>query len=150
VIQTLCWITFAFVLFFSPIARAEAPPAIEPLLSSFSLKETLKDLRKKDVDMKPSGLTFLIHFGRWPVAQGSGAGSRLHPAEGFPDKEAKWISFPLEDREIVTKRKAILHYHTRMLVMGRYLLSFARANELFLIDYREWTQKMEKTPCCWE
>jgi len=35
-----------------------------------------------------------------------------------------------------------------MLVMGRYLMSFARANELFLIDHQGMAHEMEKMPCC--
>jgi hypothetical protein len=35
----------------------------------------------------------------------------------------------------MTKRQALLEYQTQMLVMGRYLLSFARSNELFLLEH---------------
>ena len=82
---------------------------------------------------KPNLLTFLIHFGQWPIAQGAGTGSLLAPPDGFPDKK-EWISFQLKPEEVKTKRKAILEYHTQMLVMGRFLLSFARSNELFILE----------------
>jgi LmbE family N-acetylglucosaminyl deacetylase len=101
------------------------------------VREGLMDLGKKDSTIKPRLLTFLIHFNQWPV-QGSGTGSRLDPPEDFPDKahakETRWISFPLSPREVETKREAILQYHTQMLVMGRSLLGFARANELFIME----------------
>ena len=101
------------------------------------VREALLDLGKKDPTINPSVLTFLIHFNQWPV-QGSGTGSRLDPPEDFPDKihakEAKWISFPLSPREAEKKREALLQYHTQMLVMGRCLMSFARANELFIME----------------
>jgi hypothetical protein len=110
------------------------------------------DLGKKDSTIKPKVLTFLIHFGQWPVGQGSGTGSRLNPPEGFPDrvseKETKWISFSLSAREAEAKRKAILQHHSQMLVMGRYLLSFARANELFIMEHHGSAKKTEKMPCC--
>ena len=82
---------------------------------------------------KPSLLTFLIHFGQWPIAQGAGTGSSLDPPEGFPDKK-DWISFQLKPEEVRTKGKAILEYRTQMLIMGRFLLSFARSNELWMPD----------------
>jgi LmbE family N-acetylglucosaminyl deacetylase len=101
------------------------------------VREALTDVANKDRAIKPRVLTFLIHFNQWPV-QGSGTGSRLDPPEDFPDKahakEAKWISFPLSPREAENKREAILQYHTQMLVMGRSLLGFARANELFIME----------------
>jgi len=68
------------------------------------------------------------------MAQSSGTGARLDPPDDFPDKEREWISFPLRSEEVETKRKAILKYHTQMLVMGRYLFSFARSNELYMPD----------------
>ncbi len=98
----------------------------------YFVREALAQWNTKHPDMKPNVLTFLIHFGQWPVAQGAGAGSHLDPPDGFPDKGEKWISFQLEPDEVKTKLKAILDYHTQMLVMGRFLLGFARSNELFI------------------
>jgi LmbE family N-acetylglucosaminyl deacetylase len=78
--------------------------------------------------------TFLIHFGQWPIAQGSGTGSHLDPPDGFPDKKRQWISLQLTPEEMESKRKAIMAYHSQILVMGRFLLSFARSNELWMPD----------------
>jgi LmbE family N-acetylglucosaminyl deacetylase len=97
----------------------------------FFVREALTHLIKKHPRIKPKIFTFLIHFGQWPVAQGSGTGSRLDPPRGFPDEE-RWISFPLQPEEAEIKRRAILQYHSQMLVMGRFLLSFARSNELYI------------------
>jgi len=95
-------------------------------------------------------LFYLIHFGQWPVGQGSGTGSRLNPPEGFPEKGREWVSFSLRAKEAETKRKAILKHHTQMLVMGRFLLSFARANELFILEQagQGLAKTMEKISCC--
>jgi LmbE family N-acetylglucosaminyl deacetylase len=116
--------------------------------------EALRDQRKRDSTFQPKVLAFLIHFGQWPVGQGSGTGSRLNPPEGFPgkvpEKEVRWISFSLSAKEIETKRKAILQYHTQMLVMGRFLLSFARINELFIMEHPGLAKEMDKIPCCWK
>jgi LmbE family N-acetylglucosaminyl deacetylase len=114
------------------------------------VKEALKALSAKDPTISPGVLAFLIHFGQWPIGQGSGSGSRLDPPDGFSAKlpgDVKWISFPLSPAETETKREAILQYHTQMLVMGRYLLSFARANELFMVDNHGLPEEMEETPC---
>ena len=113
------------------------------------VREALRDLEKKGSPLKAKVLTFLIHFGQWPLAQGSGTGSHLNPPEGFPDKEARWSTFALQISEAETKLKAVLQYQSQMLVMGRYLLSFARANELFILEHKGMEKDMEKMPCCW-
>ncbi|MGO9017055.1 MAG: PIG-L deacetylase family protein [Syntrophobacteraceae bacterium] len=99
----------------------------------FFVKLAWKHLHKEHPEFKPTWLIYLIHYGEWPMAQGLGIGSKLIPPEDYPHKE-KWISLPLTSEEAATKRKALLEYQTQMIVMGRYLLSFARANELFRLD----------------
>jgi len=116
----------------------------------YFVREALMELGRKGDALKPVVLSFLIHFGQWPVGQGSGTGSRLDPPEGFPEKGSKWISFPLRANEAETKRKAIFKHHTQMLVMGRYLLSFARANEMFILGEQGHglAKAIEKMSCC--
>jgi len=99
----------------------------------FFVKQAWKHLNKLHPEFKPAWLIYLIHYGQWPMAQGTGIGSKLDPPEDHPAKE-KWIPFPLTSEEAATKRKALLEYQTQMIVMGRYLLSFARSNELFRLD----------------
>jgi hypothetical protein len=41
----------------------------------------------------------------------------------------------------------LMEYHTQMLVMGRYLISFARANELFLMDQKKANKVRAKAQC---
>lgn len=98
------------------------------------VKEALKQWDRKHPNHKPEFITFLIHYGQWPVAQGSGAGSHLYPPKGFPTEGIEWVSFALKPDEVEIKRKAILEYRSQMLVMGRFLMSFARSNELFILD----------------
>ncbi len=98
----------------------------------YFVKEALRHLNTKHANHKPMVLAFLIHYGQWPLGQGAGTGSRLDPPENFPAQGKQWISFTLKPEEVETKRKAILQYHTQMLVMGRFLLRFSRSNELFI------------------
>lgn len=96
------------------------------------VRRALAEMANKHPTRKPVILTYLVHFGQWPVGQGSGGGSTLKPPSGFPGRNTDWLSFQLNASEMETKRKAIFKYHTQMLVMGRFLLSFARGNELFI------------------
>lgn len=100
----------------------------------YFVKEALRNWNTRHPDLKPRVFTFLIHFGQWPIAQGSGTGSHLDPPDGFPDKKRQWISLQLTPEEMESKRKAIMAYHSQILVMGRFLLSFARSNELWMPD----------------
>ena len=102
----------------------------------FFVRQALDELEARAPSFRPSLFTFLIHFGQWPTGEDAGFGSRLSPPQGFSEKADNWISFSLSPAEIETKRRALLLYHSQMLVMGRYLLSFARANELFLSDQK--------------
>jgi len=120
---------------FRPDLLATTPPEDQhPDHNStyYFVKEALIHLNKKHANHKPMVLAFLIHYGQWPLDQWAGTGSRLNPPENFPDRGKQWISFTLKPEEMETKRKAILQYHTQMLVMGRFLLSFSRSNELFI------------------
>jgi LmbE family N-acetylglucosaminyl deacetylase len=122
---------------FRPNLLAVTPPEDQhPDHSStyYFVKEALTHLTRKHPNFKPVVLNFLIHYGQWPIGQGAGTGSLLNPPDNFPDKGKQWISFTLKPEEVITKRKAILKHHTQVLVMGRFLLSFARSNELFIPD----------------
>jgi LmbE family N-acetylglucosaminyl deacetylase len=111
----------------------------------------LQALPKYDAALHPSLLTFLVHFGSWwPMFGGDSIEPQLHLPQHFPESEATWRSLPLSDVEMQTKRQALSQYHSQMLVMGRYLLSFVRTNELFALEpqgMQEVPQPM-LWPCC--
>jgi LmbE family N-acetylglucosaminyl deacetylase len=113
----------------------------------FFVAKALKAYRKNYSTSDPKILTFLVHFRQWPVGSGAGMGARLNPPEGFPEEGSEWISLALSDQELANKRRCLMEYNTQMLVMGRYLMSFARANELFLIDQENANAGPAKTQC---
>lgn len=80
---------------------------------------------------KPRVITFLIHYYQWPTNQEA---NNLEPPADFHRKEILWIAFPLKPEEIGTKYAAITLYHSQMEVMGKFLLSFVKSNELFVLD----------------
>jgi len=114
----------------------------------FFVRQALNELATRTPLFHPYMFTFLIHFGQWPMGEDAGFGSRLSPPQGFPEKEDPWISFPLSPLEVEMKRRALLLYHSQMLIMGRYLLSFARGNELFLPDQKGTGNELVEVPYC--
>jgi LmbE family N-acetylglucosaminyl deacetylase len=125
------------IIAFRPNLVATTPPQDrhpDHSATYFFVSRALTEVRQDHPHLKPKVLGFLIHFGfgKWPVGQGEKTGSRLTPPKGFPDKGIHWVSFPLTPEEVVVKARAIRQYQTQMLVMGRFMLSFARSNELFI------------------
>ena len=100
----------------------------------FFVSKSLKAYKKNYPTVDARILTFLVHFRQWPLGSGAGTGARLNPPRGFSQEGSNWASLALSDEELANKRKCLMEYQTQMLVMGRYLMSFARANELFLVD----------------
>jgi LmbE family N-acetylglucosaminyl deacetylase len=81
---------------------------------------------------KPPLLHYLVHYGSWPLTPDAGAGSQLAPPAGFPSAEGRWVSLSLTPDEVAAKKRALLEYKSQLLVIGRFMLAFARGNELFL------------------
>jgi LmbE family N-acetylglucosaminyl deacetylase len=113
----------------------------------FFVTKSLKAYRKSYSTVDPKILTFVVHFRQWPIGSGAGTGARLNPPEGFPQEGAQWISLALSDKELANKRKCLMEYQTQMLVMGRYLMSFARANEIFLLDEKKAAEEPARAQC---
>jgi LmbE family N-acetylglucosaminyl deacetylase len=95
------------------------------------LNEALAELSRTG-RVRPRVLHYLIHYEQWPLRPYDVAGDKLLPPRGFPPLEGRWVSLSLTPDEIGAKRVALLLYHSQMLVIGRFLLAFARSNELFL------------------
>ncbi len=100
----------------------------------YFLEQALDRLMIKYPYLKPTVLTFVIHFNGWPVAEEASSGDRLDPPPQFPDHGRKWITFALTPREVAAKRRAILRYHSQMLLMNRFLLAFDKVDELYMLD----------------
>lgn len=84
-----------------------------------------------DVARRVHVLHYLVHFGQWPIVD-SGAGATLHPPDGFPNAEGRWMSLTLTPAEAAGKVRALQDYRSQMQVIGRFMLAFGRSNELFL------------------
>ena len=75
--------------------------------------------------------TYLVHRGGWPTPWGWKPTLPLRPPAGLADLDTTWDELSLSKDVILLKRKAIRTYDNQMAMMGKFLLSFARRNELF-------------------
>ncbi|HHV61948.1 MAG TPA: PIG-L family deacetylase [Firmicutes bacterium] len=80
---------------------------------------------------KPRVLWYLVHRGEWPHPKGFRPNSELLPPKGLTGVGFNWFSYRLSNEAVVTKGEAIRKYKSQVSIMARYLLSFARTNELF-------------------
>lgn len=86
---------------------------------------------------------YLVHYGQWPLGAEGGPGRTLEPPMAFPPAEGRWLSLSLTPAEADLKERALRTYTSQMRVIGRFMLSFARDNELFLDG------EPVSTPECW-
>ncbi|MGE5592457.1 MAG: PIG-L family deacetylase [Betaproteobacteria bacterium] len=92
-----------------------------------------EDLRERG--LLPSGqprvLWYVVHRGEWPYPKGLRPDMELWPPRGLGIEDVRWLSYRLSREAVLAKANAIRKYRSQMLIMARYLLSFARTTELF-------------------
>lgn len=74
---------------------------------------------------------YVVHRGDWPAPKGLKPRARLLPPPGLLSGSQEWQMLPLEPTVVGRKAEAIMTYESQVRVMRRYLVSFARSNELF-------------------
>lgn len=93
-----------------------------------------EDLREKGLlpPEKPRILWYVVHRGKWPYPKGLRPDIALWPPRGLGINSVRWLSYCLSEDAVLAKSSAIRKYRSQMLIMARYLLSFARTTELFV------------------
>jgi LmbE family N-acetylglucosaminyl deacetylase len=81
---------------------------------------------------RPTIYYYLVHFGRWPRRY------HYHPEEEFEPPRAlldvgDWKSQPLLPQQVQKKHDSILMNRTQLTTRQYFLVSFARANEIFAV-----------------
>jgi LmbE family N-acetylglucosaminyl deacetylase len=75
-------------------------------------------------------LTYLVHDGGWPPPGGNGRGA-LPPPPPAKIPDTLWSTLDLAPPELAAKQAALAEYRTQLAVLGDFLHSFCRRNELF-------------------
>ncbi len=76
-------------------------------------------------------LSYLVHNVRFPWPRGQFLEASLTEPSRLKELDTEWVNVPLDFRERLHKLRAIGKYRTQNQLMRKYLISFARANELF-------------------
>jgi LmbE family N-acetylglucosaminyl deacetylase len=74
---------------------------------------------------------YIVHRGDWPVPQGLYKSDPLSPPSEMANLDTAWVSRSLTAAEVEAKSRSILAYGSQTAVMKRFLVSFARQNEVF-------------------
>jgi LmbE family N-acetylglucosaminyl deacetylase len=106
--------------------RAEAPQGndVIPRLIGIASERT-------DWVLRARVYCYLVHRGDWPVPQGEHVDARLVPPAPLLHLNTEWETLTLSPEALAAKRRALEAYRSQMAVMGRFLRSFLRRDELF-------------------
>lgn len=80
---------------------------------------------------RPRLWAYVVHRGRWPLPRGKRLAATLSPPPALEDLDTQWHTLPLTPEERERKFHAILRHKSQLRYMRRYMVSFARSNELF-------------------
>jgi len=92
--------------------------------------KAIEQIQASDPSYHPRPLAYLVHCGAYPRTVGTGQSTFLPPLEmreGFT-----WINLGLTPRQKQDKAEAIQDYPSQNLMLGPFLSSFARDNEIFI------------------
>lgn len=78
-------------------------------------------------------LYYLVHRGSWPSPRGPSAQEALRPPPAFAELGERWVEVIGRADEIRRKYQAIAMYRSQIPPLGRFLTSFVRKNELFVV-----------------
>ncbi len=73
---------------------------------------------------------YVVHFGRWPFPYHYHPELELEPPQQLLD-DGDWLTLPLTPEQAQEKYEAILQNHTQLTTRQYFLVSFARADEIF-------------------
>ncbi len=98
--------------------------------SNFARFAIAEYLSTGDVE-PPLILTYLIHYEAYPLPRGDNPEKTLLPPAPLAHGGEGWVTYALSERELSAKRSALRNYVSQQKMIGGYIQSFARANEIF-------------------
>jgi LmbE family N-acetylglucosaminyl deacetylase len=84
----------------------------------------------RDPEYHPQLLGYLVHYGQFPQPRGLKPTAFLLPPRPLESLEER-VQWPLTEPDQTAKRAAVEAYPSQLKVLGRFLYSFVRQNELF-------------------
>lgn len=79
----------------------------------------------------PLVLTYLVHYEAYPLPRGTDTEKLLLPPAPLSNRGEGWMNYMLSGDERANKLEALRTYFSQQKMIGSYMRSFARANEIF-------------------
>ena len=89
-------------------------------------------LSTSDPDYHPEFLGYLVHYGFFPQPRKMPLNASLLPPVPLSDEGSQWFRLDLDDEQIKNKLQALNQYPSQIRLLGNFLPSFARRNEIFV------------------
>jgi LmbE family N-acetylglucosaminyl deacetylase len=98
---------------------------------ALALQELQADPRERDWAKQVRLEYYLVHRGDWPMPQGERTDEPLLPPAEMVRCDTRWKSLALTTAQTDRKNRSIALYPSQTAMMGNFLASFARRNELY-------------------
>ncbi len=85
-----------------------------------------------DPEYRPQTWGYIIHYGPYPQPRGFHPSSYLLPPLPLYGDQNEWVRLDLTPSQLANKRTAINQYPSQVRLLGNFLPSFIRQNELFV------------------
>jgi LmbE family N-acetylglucosaminyl deacetylase/glycosyltransferase involved in cell wall biosynthesis len=89
-------------------------------------------LQEKLPYYNPQMLGYIIHYGQFPQLRGYHLDQPLLPPSPLSGEQNLWYRHDLSPDEVQTKLASIRRYYSQLRLLGKFLPSFARPNEIFV------------------
>jgi LmbE family N-acetylglucosaminyl deacetylase len=89
-------------------------------------------VQKGNPEYQSSVISYLIHYGQYPQPRGRNFNKPLSPPAPLSGSQNAWYRLDLPAHAIQQKMAALNKYPTQLRLLGNFLPSFARPNELFM------------------
>lgn len=87
--------------------------------------------RQSQTGSAPRILGYLVHYRGYPLPRGDNQQKALLPPTALSRDGEAWLTYDLSPYERVAKHAALQMYVTQQAIIGEYIRSFARMNEIF-------------------
>lgn len=91
----------------------------------------LEELHSRSLFSQVQVLCYLVHRGTWPKPRGLHPRLHMMVPTSFSPLAEQWLAFFSSGVACNAKQRAVLEYKSQLSLLGRFLLSFVRRNELF-------------------
>ncbi len=86
----------------------------------------------KEPDYAPTIWGYIVHYGYYPLPRKTHLNSFLLPPLPLAGRDIPWLRLELTPQQTETKLTALHLYTSQMRLLGSFLTSFARRNEVFI------------------